>query len=189
MSQVYIGVIGQGRQPGDPPLPAHVRDAAYRTGYALARAGAVLVCGGLGGVMEAAAHGAYDAGGVAVGFLPGLDRSAANPYLTYVFPTGLGTLRNYLVIRSVHAAILIAGGVGTLQEAAIAYDHRVPVVLLRGTGGWADRLPSLLLEGKYLDERRRVAFHRATTPEEAVRLALRLAAAPHSHSTGGPNVP
>ncbi len=174
--RTYIAVIGQGQNPGEPPLPAPVLDAAYRVGAAIARAGAVLVCGGLGGVMEAASRGAYEAGGVTIGFLPGLDRQAANPYLTYVFPTGLGTLRNFLVIRSAHAAILIAGGVGTLQEATIAYDHRVPVVLVRGTGGWADRLPAVLLDGRYLDDRRKVAFHTANTPEEAVRVALRVAA-------------
>lgn len=181
MTKVYIAVIGQGQNPGDPPLPSAVTDAAYRVGRAIAQANAVLVCGGLGGVMEAAARGAHDAGGVSVGFLPGLDRHAGNPYLTYVFPTGLGTLRNYLIIRSVQAAILIAGGVGTLQEATIAYDHKVPVILLQGTGGWADRLPSLLLEGRYLDERRKVAFQVASSPEEAVAIALRLA--PHHKPT------
>lgn len=168
----YIAVIGQGQKPGEPPLPTHVLDAAYRVGATIARAGAILVCGGLGGVMEAAARGASEAGGVAIGFIPGLDRADANPYLTYVFPTGLGHLRNFLVIRGAHAAIMIAGGVGTLQEATIAYDHRVPVIMLRGTGGWADRLPHVLLEGKYLDERRKVAFLVAHSPEEAVRLAL-----------------
>lgn len=175
----YIAVIGQGQKPGEPPLPAHVRDAAYRVGAALARAGAVLVCGGLGGVMEAAARGATEAGGVAIGFIPGLDRAEANPYLTYVFPTGLGHLRNFIVVRSAQAAIMVAGGVGTLQEATIAYDHRVPVVMVRGTGGWADRLPTVLLEGKYLDPRRNVAFHVAATPEEAVQVALALAGERH----------
>ena len=170
----YIAVIGQGQNPGEPPLPSHVTDAAYRVGRQIARAGAILVCGGLGGVMAAAARGVQEEGGVAIGFIPGLDRAAANPYLTYVFPTGLGTLRNYLIIRSAQAAILIAGGVGTLQEATIAYDHRVPVVLLRGTGGWADRLPGMLIDGKYLDKRRKVAFHVASDPEEAVQMALRL---------------
>lgn len=174
MAQLYIAVIGQGQNPGEPPLPAHVVEAAYRVGAAIARAGAVLVCGGLGGVMEAASRGAHEAGGVAIGFIPGLDRREANPYLTYVFPTGLGTLRNFLVIRSAHAAILIAGGVGTLQEATIAYDHQVPVVLLQGTGGWADRLPAVLVEGKFLDGRRKVAFHVAPSPEQAVTLAVRL---------------
>lgn len=171
----YIAVIGQGQAPGDPPLPPHVCDAARRVGAAIARVGAVLLCGGLGGVMEAAARGVREAGGVSVGFIPGLHRGDANPYLDFVFPTGLGTLRNFLIIRSAHAAILIAGGVGTLQEATIAYDHRVPVVLLQGTGGWADRLPPMLLEGRYLDARRKVAFYAATDPEEAVTLALEVA--------------
>jgi len=173
--RMYIAVIGQGQAPGDPPLDPRVRMAAREVGAAIARAGAVLVCGGLGGVMEAAARGAREAGGVTVGFIPGLDRREANPYLDFVFPTGLGTLRNYLIIRSAQAAILIAGGVGTLQEATIAYDHRVPVVLLRGTGGWADRLPDMLLEGAYLDPRRKVAFHVANSPQEAVEIALGLA--------------
>ncbi len=169
----YIAVIGQGRRPGEPPLPVHVEEAAYQVGQSIARAGAILLCGGLGGVMEAAARGAHDAGGVSIGFLPGLDRGEANPYLTYVFPTGMGTLRNYLILRSAHGAVLIAGGVGTLQEATIAYDHRIPVVLLRGTGGWADRLPAVLLEGKYLDERRLVPFYQTADPEEAVHMLLR----------------
>ncbi len=168
MHTTYIAVIGQGQRPGDPPLPQHVYEAAYQTGQAIARAGAVLLCGGLGGVMEAAAKGAHDAGGVSIGFLPGFDRQAANPYLTYVFPTGMGTLRNYLILRSAHGAVLIAGGVGTLQEATIAYDHRVPVVLLRGTGGWADRLPAILVDGRFLDERRLTPFHQTQEPEEAV---------------------
>ncbi len=170
--QRYIAVIGQGQKPGEPPLPAHVVDAARRVGAAIAHAGAVLVCGGLGGVMEAVARGATEAGGVAIGFIPGLDRATANPYLTYVFPTGMGEMRNFLVVRSAHAAIMIAGGIGTLQEATIAYDHRIPVIMLKGTGGWADRLPAMLLEGKYLDERRKVAFYVARDPEEAVTLAL-----------------
>ena len=173
--QRYIAVIGQGQKPGEPPLPSHVVEAAYRVGAGIARAGAVLVCGGLGGVMEAAARGATEQGGVAIGFIPGLDRAAANPYLTYVFPTGMGHMRNFLVIRSAHAAIMIAGGVGTLQEATIAYDHRVPVVMVQGTGGWAERLPHMLLEGKYLDQRRNVAFHTAESPEAAVEMALALA--------------
>lgn len=171
----YIAVIGQGQKPDDPPLPDHVLDAAYRVGAAIARAGAILICGGLGGVMEAASRGATEAGGVAIGFIPGLDRAAANPYLTYVFPTGMGVMRNFLVVRSAHAIIMIAGGVGTLQEATIAYDHRIPVIMVKGTGGWADRLPPILIEGRYLDIRRNVAFHVAPGPEEAVNMAMKLA--------------
>ncbi len=170
----YIAVIGQGQKPGEPPLPDHVLDAAYRVGAAIAHAGAILVCGGLGGVMEAASRGATEAGGVAIGFIPGLDRDAANPHLTYVFPTGMGVMRNFIVVRAAHAVIMVAGGVGTLQEATIAYDHRIPVIMVKGTGGWADRLPRTLIEGKYLDARRNVAFYVADSPEEAVELAIRL---------------
>ncbi|HWH29248.1 MAG TPA: TIGR00725 family protein, partial [Mycobacteriales bacterium] len=96
-------------------------------------AGAVLVCGGLGGVMAAACAGAAAAGGVTVGLLPGDDRGAANPHVTVALPTGLGELRNGLLVRCCDAVIGIGGGWGTLSELALARRTGVPVVLL---GSW-----------------------------------------------------
>jgi uncharacterized protein (TIGR00725 family) len=102
--------------------------AAEQVGRLVARRGAVLVCGGLGGVMEAASRGARQEGGTAVGILPGLDRSAANEHLDVALATGLGEARNALVVRAADAVIAVGGGYGTLSEIALALKAGKPVV-------------------------------------------------------------
>lgn len=102
--------------------------AAEVVGGALARAGAVVVCGGLGGVMAAACRGAKSNGGLTVGFLPGTDPSQANPWVDVVVPTGLGEGRNVLVVRSAGAVVAIGGEYGTLSEIALALRARTPVI-------------------------------------------------------------
>lgn len=104
---------------------------AEAVGAELARRGAVVVCGGLGGVMEAACRGARGEGGVTLGILPGFERAAANPWVSVAVATGLGELRNGLVVRSADAVIAIAGGYGTLSEIALALKAGVRVVGLR----------------------------------------------------------
>jgi uncharacterized protein (TIGR00725 family) len=94
---------------------------------------AVLVCGGLGGAMEAACRGAKQAGGATVGLLPGADRAEANPYVDVPLPTGLGEGRNLLVVRAADVVIAVGGGYGTLSEIALALRHGKPVV---GIGSW-----------------------------------------------------
>jgi uncharacterized protein (TIGR00725 family) len=94
--------------------------AAEAVGRLLARRGAVVVCGGLGGVMEAACRGASEEGGTAVGILPGFDRGAANPHVSVAIATGLGEARNALVVRAADALIAIGGAYGTLSEIALA---------------------------------------------------------------------
>ena len=106
---------------------------AERVGAELARRGAVIVCGGLGGAMEAACRGARGEGGLTVGLLPGDDRSAANPYVDVAVPTGLGEGRNALVARAADAVIAVGGGYGTLSEIAFALKAGKLVV---GLGGW-----------------------------------------------------
>jgi uncharacterized protein (TIGR00725 family) len=93
----------------------------------------VLVCGGLGGAMEAACRGASEAGGVTVGILPGDDRSAANRFVEVAIPTGLGEARNALVVRSADALVAVGGGYGTLSEIAFALKAGKPVI---GLGSW-----------------------------------------------------
>ena len=149
-SPLYLAVVGSGDKDAELEL-------ARRVGQEVAAAGAVLVCGGLGGVMAAAAGGAYDAGGLTVGLLPGSDRSEANPHLTVAIPTGLGELRNGLVVRSSDGVIAVGGGYGTLSEVAFALKTGVPVVSL---GSW--------------DVSEEV--HEARDPADAVRLAVELAA-------------
>ncbi|MDQ7792827.1 MAG: TIGR00725 family protein [bacterium] len=136
---------------------------AEQVGAALADAGAVLITGGRGGVMEAACRGARGRGGVTVGLLPGDDRSDANSYLTVALPTGLGIARNALVIKAADVVIAVAGGFGTLSEIAMALKEGLPVV---GVGTWEAVSP--------VGEQ--VPLHRAQGATEAVALALRLAA-------------
>lgn len=107
--------------------------AAGEAGRAAAEAGAVVVTGGLGGVMEAASRGAAEASGVALGILPGADRSGGNAHLTVAVPTGLGEARNALVVRAADGLVAIGGGWGTLSEIALARKAGKPVVAV---GGW-----------------------------------------------------
>ena len=126
--RTQIAVIGAGDA-----APAVV-ECAETVGAALATLGAVVVCGGLGGVMEAACRGAKSAGGTTVGLLPGRDPSAANPWIDVVVPTGLGEARNALVVRAASAVIALDGEYGTLSEIALALRARLPVV---GIGTWS----------------------------------------------------
>jgi uncharacterized protein (TIGR00725 family) len=107
--------------------------AAEEVGRLLARRGAVVVCGGLGGVMEAACRGARGEGGTAVGILPGLDRATANPHVSVAIATGLGEARNALVVRAAGALIAVGGAYGTLSEIALALKAGKPVI---GLGTW-----------------------------------------------------
>jgi hypothetical protein len=119
---IYVAVVGPGE------AEERHAAAAEKVGRLLAEGGALLVCGGLGGVMEAACRGARAAGGTTVGILPGLDRSAANPHLDLSLPTGLGEARNALVVRAADAVIAIGGGYGTLSEIALALRAGKPVI-------------------------------------------------------------
>ena len=172
-----IGVIGRSRRGGE-ELPASMLASAQEVGRLIAGQGAVLVNGGMGGVMESSARGAHEAGGLTVGFLPGSDERAANPYMDLVFATGMGTLRNLLTARCCDSIIMIGGGVGTLNEVTIAYDNGVPVVVLEGTTGWSDRLRSALYDEHFLDERRVVAVTYASSPQDAVAQAVARATEP-----------
>lgn len=142
-----IGVIGAGHE------DASLNALAEETGRLIARANAVLVNGGLFGVMQASSKGAKAEGGTTVGLLPGLDPKAANPYIDIAVPTGLGEGRNLLIVRAADALIAIGGGYGTLSEIALGLKTGKPVV---GLSTW--------------DVSDDVA--KAGTPEEAVHKAL-----------------
>ena len=122
---VHVAVIG-GRKVSDALLAE-----AEKVGEYLAERNSVLVCGGLGGVMEAACRGAKRRGGVTIGILPGGDREAANPYVDYIIPSGMGLLRNGLIINSAEGAIAVGGHYGTLSEMAFALQRAIPLVSLR----------------------------------------------------------
>jgi uncharacterized protein (TIGR00725 family) len=154
----YIAVIG----PGDEATVADL-ELARQVGALLADRGAVLVGGGLGGVMAAACQGAVEHGGLTVGLLPGDDREAGNPYLSVALPTGIGELRNGLVVRASDALIAIGGSWGTLSEIALAMRTGKPVVVLNG---WK-------VEGR-LSGRADGLREAVLSPEQAVEEALRL---------------
>jgi uncharacterized protein (TIGR00725 family) len=149
---VYIGVIGE----NDPP--PHLAETAEAVGRCVAEAGAVLVCGGMGGVMEAACRGAQAAGGHTIGILPGTDRRDGNPYLTVAIPTGLGYARNILVVRAADALIAVGGRFGTLSEIAYAKIEGRPVI---GLDTWTLGRPDLP-----------DPIVRAASPRDAVERAL-----------------
>jgi uncharacterized protein (TIGR00725 family) len=111
---------------------------AEEVGVEIARQGAVLVCGGLGGVMEAAARGAKRAGGLTIGIIPGIKAQEANEFIDVPVVTGMGEARNVLIVRSSNAVIAIAGSYGTLSEIALALKIGVPVV---GMGTWQLQSP------------------------------------------------
>ena len=156
-SSLRIGVLG----PHD--CSEEERTLGFSVGAGLARHGAILVCGGLGGMMTAAAEGAKSQRGVTVGILPGENASDANEFIDIALPTGLGAVRNALIVRACDAVIAIRGGYGTLSEIAFALRLKVPVV---GLQTW-----SVVRNGK-TDQ----GIHVAKTPEEAVEMALKLAA-------------
>ena len=137
---------------------------AEKAGAAVAEAGCGLVCGGLGGVMEAACRGARSRGGLTLGLLPGLDREAANGWVVVAVPTGLGEARNALVVRSADAVVAIGGGWGTLSEIALALKAGLPVV---GIGTWEPVLDGEVASGVVATDDPRFAV------AEALRLAGR----------------
>lgn len=134
---------------------------AEELGKLLGQAGCVLVCGGLGGVMHAAARGAHAAGGVSIGILPGDDRAGASRYLTVAIATGFGEARNAIVARSADAVIAVGGEFGTLSEIALALKMGTPVI---GLGTWE--------LGR--DDLARDPIVRAETPAEALEQLVRL---------------
>jgi uncharacterized protein (TIGR00725 family) len=118
-----IAVVGPGEGASDFELAE-----AESAGAAIAAAGCTLLCGGLGGVMEAACRGARSEGGFTVGLLPGVDAEAANGWVVLALPTGLGEARNAVIARSADAVVAVGGGWGTLSELAFALRAGTPVV-------------------------------------------------------------
>jgi uncharacterized protein (TIGR00725 family) len=156
LEKKLIGVIG-----GGTCSKAEVK-TAEEVGRRLASQGAILVCGGLGGVMEAACRGASIEGGITIGILPGEKRQAANPYVQLPIVTGMGYARNAIVAKSAQAIIAIGGSYGTLSEIAYALQNGVPVI---GLNTWS------LSKNDQVDK----SIIPAQDPSEAVDMALSLA--------------
>ena len=125
---IFIGVIGGSETPPQTTV------IAEEVGREIARRGAALVCGGMGGVMEAACKGAVAEGGLTIGILPGDNRNTANPYVKIPIVTGIGYARNVAVVRTSQAVIAIDGSYGTLTEIGYALQAGIPVI---GLDTWA----------------------------------------------------
>ncbi len=147
---MHVAVVGASQ------ASAEELQAAEEVGRGLARGGAIVITGGRGGVMAAASRGAAGAGGLVVGILPGSARDEANEFVTVAISTGLGELRNGLIVRSADALVAVGGAYGTLSEVALALGAGVPVV---GWNTWA-------IDG----------IEPADSPADAVSRALRHAA-------------
>ena len=152
--KVTIGVIGTSR------ATVSEMEFAIEVGRLIARSGAILVCGGLGGVMEGAAQGASGEGGLTVGIVPGSRTSDANEFIKIPIATGMGEARNILIVKSSDSLIAIGGGYGTLSEIATAMRLGVDVV---GFRTWK-------VQGNDPD-----LVQRVESAEEAVTTALKLA--------------
>jgi hypothetical protein len=147
LNKLQISVIGAGT------CSESTASLAYEVGKHIALNNCVLLCGGLGGVMEHAAKGARENGGQTIGILPGFDISDANPYIDIAIPTGISHARNIIVVRSGMACIAIEGSYGTLSEIAIALKLKKPVI---GLNTW-DISPDII---------------KAIDPEDAVKNAI-----------------
>jgi len=162
---VYISVIGAANSDQE------TARLAEEVGKLIAEKGAVLVCGGLGGVMTAVSKGAREAGGVTVGILPGTNRTEANPHLTIALATGLGYARNALVVQAGDAVIAVGGEFGTLSEIGFALQFGKPVI---GLNTWE-------LNRKGLKD----SIVAVKSPKEAVEKAFQLAGAKPARSPKG----
>ena len=136
---------------------------AQEVGREVARAGCVLICGGLGGVMEASAKGTKEEGGFTVGILPGTDKGEANPYMDIRIVTAMSHARNAIIARSADFLIAVGGGMGTLSEIALGLKEGKPVIVLEDSGTILNALREIKKENLYF----------ASSPREAVALGLK----------------
>jgi uncharacterized protein (TIGR00725 family) len=149
--KLMIAVVGAGK------CSKKLRDTAAVVGKYVAEQGGILVCGGMGGIMEGAARGAKEAGGITIGILPTGDKADANEYIDYAIPTGFGEARNIIVVRTADAVVAFPGKYGTLSEMAFALHAGKPVIAINA---W--RLGDEIVQ---VDD-----------PLEAAKLAMELAA-------------
>lgn len=148
--------------------PEHEK-VAYDVGVEIAKSDSVLITGGLGGVMTAAAHGAKDENGLTVGIIPQADASEANEFCDIVIPTGMGLTRDFLNALTADGVIIVGGASGTLSEVCAAYMNKKPMVAIRNLNG-----PIAQYIDGYLDHRENVKIIGADNAQEAVKVILEL---------------
>ncbi len=152
---------------GDKNLSKHSLDLAEEVGREIARHGAILLCGGKGGIMEASCKGAKEENGITVGILP-LSKDEANRFVDIAIPTGIGNLRNFLVVNGADGVIALSGRWGTLNEISFAMIFKKPLVLMRGTGGIVDEIVDHRIMEKIESE-----YYITDDAKEAVEIILK----------------
>lgn len=162
MKRLQIGVIGY-NSGSSIIISENTLKIAYKVGSKIAQRNAVLISGGLGGVMQASCKGANDSDGFAIGIVPQDNPTEANEYCNAVICTGIGLSRDFIVAHSSDGIISVGGGVGTLIELCVGYMMRKPMVSISGSGGISD-----VYGGRYLDERKRIEIKSIQDPALAV---------------------
>ncbi len=164
-----IGSAGIEEYPYKKPARALYR-IAYEIGAMIAKSNNILVCGGKGGIMEEACRGAKENNGLTVGVVSGNKRGVSNRYIDVEIISGfINYAEDGIIISMADGVIALGGGAGTLQEIALSYRNKKPIVFLKNSGGWSDKLIE-----EYLDERKNIKFNSAKTSKEAVLLLYKL---------------
>lgn len=162
LKKLQIGVIGY-NSGSSIRISNNTLSIAYEVGRTIAKRNAILISGGLGGVMEYSCRGAKDHGGFTIGIVPHENSSQANEYCDAVICTGIGLSRDFIVAYSSDGIISVGGGVGTLIELCVGYMTRKPMVAMENSGGISD-----IYGGKFLDERNRILIETNKDPISAV---------------------
>ncbi len=164
---MQIGIIGGGTETH---LSEKAKKIAFEVGYDLAKNGIIVITGGCNGIMKYACEGAKKGGGITVGILPFYDEKLANKFVDIKIKTGMSYgIRNNIIVHSADVLIGIAGGSGTLSEIALGDMYKKSVILIKGTGGWSDKL-------KYfnLDEKKKTKIIFVKSAKEGVSKAIKI---------------
>ncbi|MGQ9855342.1 MAG: TIGR00725 family protein [Fervidobacterium sp.] len=161
-----VGVIGYSGDIGKPPV-SDIAEICTELGKELGKRYTVFT-GGRDGVMELVCKGAREVGGITIGVLP-WEGDDANEHNSFVIKTGLDfQMRSFILVKSVDVVVSVGGEIGTAVEILAAYANRKPVILLRGTGGWTDRIAQVLIHGEYLDNRKLARVYQARSVQEVI---------------------
>ncbi len=168
---MIVAVVGYSGKIDEPPV-SEVADVSRELGRRLAKEGYKIITGGRDGVMELVSEAAKNSGGTIIGVLPGREGEGyVNPYVDIPIYTSMDFhMRSHILIHSAEAVISIGGEIGTAIEILLSYASGKKLILFRGTGGWTDRFADVLIDGKYLDNRRTVEVLQAYSVEEIMKL-------------------
>ena len=167
-----VGVIGYSGNIENEPVKSLI-DVCLELGERLGEK-YVVFTGGRDGIMELVSKGVRNVGGTCIGILP-WEGNDANEYNSLVISTGLDfQMRSFVLVKSVDVVIAIGGEIGTAVEMLATYANRRPLILLRNTGGWADKIPNVLIDDKYLDNRRMAPVYQAFSVEQVMAILDKL---------------